>query len=84
MRPTRLITVTGGASFLSPRTFGPLLAAVAPEQAWVAAFVLRTGSYEPIAEGLMPHGLITEKAATPTFPQRRFTSAREQRHAATR
>ncbi|KUL23309.1 hypothetical protein ADL12_40305 [Streptomyces regalis] len=79
-QPTRLITITGGASFLSPRTFQPLLAA-AHRQVWVVAFVLRTGSYQPIAEGLTPHGLITEKAAAPTYPQRRFTSAHEQRHA---
>ncbi|MET7303325.1 hypothetical protein [Embleya sp. NPDC005575] len=79
-RPTRLITVTGGASFLSPRSFRPFLAD-AREPAWVAAFVLRTGSYQAIADGLSAHGLVTEKAATHTFPQRRFTSEREQRYA---
>ncbi|WP_406470570.1 hypothetical protein [Streptomyces sp. NBC_01615] len=79
-QPTRLITITGGVSFLSPRTFQPLVAA-AHRQVWVAAFVLRTGSYQPIADGLKPYGLITEKAAAPTYPQRRFTSAHEQRHA---
>ncbi|WP_331771411.1 hypothetical protein [Embleya sp. NBC_00888] len=79
-RPTRLITITGGASFLSPRTFQPFLAD-APEPVWVAAFVLRTGSYQAIADGLTAHGLVTEKAAAQTFPQRRFTSAREQRYA---
>ncbi|MFI6586876.1 hypothetical protein [Embleya sp. NPDC050493] len=79
-RSTRLITVTGGASFLSPRSFRPFLAD-APEPAWVAAFVLRTGSYQAIADGLSAHGLVTEKAAPHTFPQRRFTSEREQRYA---
>ncbi|WP_020555034.1 hypothetical protein [Embleya scabrispora] len=79
-RPTRLITVTGGASFLSPRSFRPFLAE-AREPAWVAAFVLRTGSYQAIADGLSAHGLVTEKAAPQTFPQRRFTSEREQRYA---
>lgn len=74
-----LITVTGGASFLSPRTFRPLLSA-AHREVWVAAFVLRTGSYQTIADGLAPFGLVTEKAA-PTYRQRRFTSAQEQRHA---
>jgi SAM-dependent methyltransferase len=77
---TRLITITGGASFLSPRTFQPLLAG-AHGPVWVAAFVLRTGSYQPIADGLRPYGLITEKATTRTFPQRRFTSAAEQQYA---
>ncbi|MFI6444784.1 hypothetical protein [Kitasatospora sp. NPDC050543] len=79
-RHARLITVTGGASFLSPRTFQPLLAA-AEQPVWVAAFVLRTGSYQPIAEGLAPHDLITEKACAPTFPQRRFSGPGERRHA---
>ncbi|MFF7502085.1 hypothetical protein ACFZBM_21995 [Streptomyces lavendulae] len=80
VRRVGLITVTGGASFLSPRTFRPLLGA-AREQVWVAAFVLRTGSYRTIADGLAPFGLITEKVAEPTYPQRRFTSPAEQRHA---
>ncbi|MDH6580672.1 hypothetical protein [Kitasatospora sp. MAP5-34] len=77
---TRLITITGGASFLSHRTFQALLAGTR-EPVWVAAFVLRTDSYQPIAEALTPYGLITEKATTPTFPQRRFTSANEQQYA---
>ncbi|MFI6279221.1 hypothetical protein [Streptomyces sp. NPDC050988] len=82
VQPTRLVTVTGGASFLSPRTFRPLLTA-AHEPVWIAAFVLRTGSYHRIADGLTPYGLITEKAAAPTYRQRRFTSVREQRYAIT-
>ncbi|WP_245697284.1 hypothetical protein [Streptomyces phaeochromogenes] len=81
-QPTLLVTVTGGASFLSPRTFQPLLAA-AHEPVWIAALVLRTGSYRHIADGLTPYGLITEKAAAPTYPQRRFTSVQEQRYAIT-
>lgn len=82
VRPAVVVTVTGGASFLSPRTFQPLLAAAA-EPVWVAAFVLRTGSYRPIADGFAPYGLVTERAAAPSYPQRRFTSAREQRYALT-
>ncbi len=78
-RDTRLITITGGASFLSPRTFQPLLDG-AHGPVWVAAFVLRTGSYRPIAQCLDTYGLITEKAAA-TFPQRRFTGEQEQRYA---
>ncbi|MFJ9406576.1 hypothetical protein [Streptomyces sp. NPDC101393] len=82
VQPTLLVTVTGGASFLSPRTFQPLLAAV-HEQVWIAAFVLRTGSYGHIADGLTPYGLITEKAVAPSYRQRRFTSVHEQRYAIT-
>ncbi|WP_405161636.1 hypothetical protein OG203_35710 [Nocardia sp. NBC_01499] len=79
-RRTWLITITGGASFLSARTFRPLLAHT-EETVWVAAFVLRTGSYEHIAECLAEAGLITERVASPTFPQRRFTSVHERRYA---
>ncbi|RPE43566.1 hypothetical protein EDD90_6771 [Streptomyces sp. Ag109_O5-1] len=79
-RHTRLITVTGGASFLSPLTFEPLLDCV-PSPVWVAAFVLRTHSYRRIAECLEPYGLRTEKAVPHTFPQRRFTSRQEQQYA---
>ncbi|MFJ4465425.1 hypothetical protein [Streptomyces sp. NPDC088928] len=76
----RLITVTGGASFLSRATFQPLLDS-ARTVPWVAAFVLRTGSYAPIAEYLTGHGLTTETYAGRTFVQRRFTSAAEQQYA---
>lgn len=80
VRHTRLITITGGASFLSPRTFQPILAA-ADAPVWIAAFVLRTGSYQPIAASLLSQGLITERAADSTFVQRRFTNGEEQQYA---
>ncbi|MFF9347210.1 hypothetical protein [Streptomyces sp. NPDC014734] len=80
VRHTRLITITGGTSFLSSRTFRPLLQNVRGP-VWVAAFALRTGSYRPIADCLAEFGLVTEKATGRTFPQRRFTDAREQRYA---
>ena len=79
VRDVRLITITGGASFLSPRTFQPLLDN-AERPVWVTAFVLRTGSYQPIADALAGYGLVTE-TSTCTFPQRRFTSPAEQRYA---
>jgi SAM-dependent methyltransferase len=78
--PIRLITITGGAVFLSPRTFQPLLASTR-HPVWVAAFVLRGHSYRALTDSLTTHGLITEHDATRTFPQRRFTDAREQQHA---
>ncbi len=79
-RGIRLITVTGGASFLSARTFQPLLEG-RQEPPWVAAFVLRTGSYRDIAEGLARLGMATERDTTRTYPQRRFTDVDEQRYA---
>ncbi len=81
VRGTGLITVTGGASFLSPRTFRPILDDNPRDSVWVAAFVLRTGSYRPIAQGLAASGLRTEVLADQTFPQRRFTDRAEQRYA---
>ncbi|MFJ2895283.1 hypothetical protein ACIO87_10410 [Streptomyces sp. NPDC087218] len=80
VRSVRLITLTGGASFLSRATFQPLLdnARTLP---WVAAFALRTSPYAPIAEHLAGHGLITETYTGRTFVQRRFTGAAEQRYA---
>lgn len=80
VRSIRLITITGGASFLSRATFQPLLES-ARTLPWVAAFVLRTGSYAPIAEHLAGHGLTTETYAGRTFAQRRFTGAAEQQYA---
>src|SRR5262249_43480733 len=76
----RLITVTGGTSFLSPPTFQALLAC-AHDPVWVASFVLRTGSYRSIAACLASQGLLTEKDSTRTFLQRRFTDADEQQYA---
>ncbi|MFG2916660.1 hypothetical protein ACGF0D_27705 [Kitasatospora sp. NPDC048298] len=79
-RGTRLITVTGGSSFLSARTFRPLLEG-RRELPWVAAFVLRTGSYQDIADGLAALGMTTEKDTSRTYRQRRFTDSDEQRYA---
>ncbi|MEU7021268.1 hypothetical protein ABZ990_11520 [Streptomyces sp. NPDC046203] len=76
----RLITVTGGASFLSPRTFRPLLDG-RQDPPWVAALVLRTGRYDTIADGLAAYGLTTRKDTSRTYVQRRFTDADEQRYA---
>lgn len=75
-----LITVTGGVGYIGARTFQHLLKCMyAP--AWVAAFVLRTVRYDPIAEALARFNLVTEKLHARTFLQRRFSNAAEQRHA---
>jgi hypothetical protein len=75
-----LITVTGGVSFLTGRTFHQLLRA-AGEPVWVVAFVLRTGSYLPIVDVLAAYGLVTEVDAEHTMVQRRFTGPAERRYA---
>jgi SAM-dependent methyltransferase len=79
-RHTTMITVTGGVSFLSARTLRPLLSN-AHEPLWVAAFVLRTGSYRLISDELASFGLVTEKLTSRTFRQRRFTDELERRYA---
>ncbi|MFF7725186.1 hypothetical protein [Streptomyces sp. NPDC008001] len=79
-RRARLITITGGTTFLSARTLKALTAGP-DEPAWVASFVLRTASYAPIADALAAHGLSTEKYTARTFPQRHFSGPEEQRYA---
>ncbi|QKW10914.1 hypothetical protein HUT18_15355 [Streptomyces sp. NA04227] len=75
-----LITLTGGGSYLTERTFTALLGAIR-RPLWVSAFVLRTVSYDPIARVLAEHGLPTTADPTGTYPQRLFTDDEEQRYA---
>ncbi|MEU6865763.1 hypothetical protein ABZ924_21300 [Streptomyces sp. NPDC046876] len=74
-----LITVTGGTTFLTGRTFGRLLSAVG-RPVPVAAFVLRSHDFRGIADCLRAYGLTVERVPG-TSPQRRFTDAAEQRRA---
>ncbi|MDQ4130377.1 MAG: hypothetical protein M3133_05215 [Actinomycetota bacterium] len=75
-----LITVTGGIGYISQPTFRAVLECTSTVP-WVAAFCLRTVSYEPIAEVLSCYGMVTEKLTGRTFPQRRFASDAERQHA---
>ncbi|MGW0767083.1 hypothetical protein [Streptomyces sp. NPDC002676] len=75
-----LVTLTGGGSYVTARTFTALLAG-ARRQVWVSAFVLRTVSYHPIVRALAAHGLSTTVDVSRTYPQRLFTDEREQRYA---
>lgn len=79
---TGLITVTGGAAFLTERTFGRLLSAVG-RPVPVAAFVLRTCDFRGVVACLESYGLTVERSAQ-TYPQRRFTDEEEQRRAVER
>ncbi|MFE9933669.1 hypothetical protein [Streptomyces sp. NPDC005533] len=72
-----LITVTGGSSFLTARTYAPLAGATAG-RAPVASFVLRHHDYEPVTACLAGLGL-TDRRSPVSYPQRRFTDAEEQR-----
>ncbi|MCT7353527.1 hypothetical protein N4P33_15270 [Streptomyces sp. 15-116A] len=80
LRDVGLITLTGGGSYITERTFTALLDG-ARRPVWVCAFVLRTVSYEPVVRTLTAHGLRTTADTSRTYPQRRFTDAREQRFA---
>ncbi|MEU7282085.1 hypothetical protein AB0A69_25405 [Streptomyces sp. NPDC045431] len=75
-----LLTMTGGGSYVTRRTFDALLDATRPP-VWVSAFVLRTVSYAGIAEALASRGMRTVADPARTWPQRRFTDAREQAYA---
>jgi SAM-dependent methyltransferase len=73
-----LVTVTGGIGYVNDRTFDQILAA-ADETPWVAALSLRWIDFEPIAETLDSHGLVTERLEGYVVPQRRFADAGEER-----
>lgn len=75
-----LITLTGGGSYVTARTFAALLDS-ARRPVWVSAFVLRTVSYDPVVRTLAARGLRTTVDSSRTYPQRLFTDAREQRYA---
>ncbi|MEU6672181.1 hypothetical protein [Streptomyces sp. NPDC046727] len=75
-----LITLTGGGSYITARTFTALLDG-ARRPVWVSAFVLRTVSYQPIVRTLAAHGLRTTLDASRTYPQRLFTDERERQFA---
>ncbi|EST36826.1 hypothetical protein [Streptomyces roseochromogenus] len=77
-----LITLTGGGSYITARTFTALLEH-ARRPVWVSAFVLRTVSYQPIVRALAAHGLSTTVDASRTYPQRLFTDDRERQYAIT-
>ncbi|MGW1811113.1 hypothetical protein [Streptomyces sp. NPDC002078] len=75
-----LITLTGGGSYITARTFAALLN-YAQRPVWVSAFVLRTVSYHPIVQTLASHGLRTTLDASRTYPQRLFTDEQERQYA---
>ncbi|MBO0804801.1 MAG: class I SAM-dependent methyltransferase [Nocardiopsaceae bacterium] len=74
---TELIISTGGVGYVTRRTFERLLRVMrAPENLWLAIFVLRVFDYSPIADLLASYGLVTENLGT-TFRQRRFANDAE-------
>ncbi len=71
-----LVTVTGGIGYIADRTFDHILQAF-DQTPWVAALSLRWVDFEPVAETLDSHGLVTEKVDDFVVPQRRFSSSEE-------
>ncbi|MEV8563217.1 hypothetical protein AB0478_43835 [Streptomyces sp. NPDC051917] len=78
-----LVTLTGGGSYITDRTFTALLDSTR-RPVWISAFVLRTVSYQPIVRALAAHGLHTTLDVSRTYPQRLFTDEREQQFAITK
>lgn len=73
-----VIICTGGIGYITERTLGQVVRTRPGRPApWVAAFVLRQFSYEPIEAALSQHGLVTEQLNGVSFPQRRFASDSE-------
>ncbi|MEU1827424.1 MULTISPECIES: hypothetical protein [Streptomyces] len=77
LAPAGLITVTGGLSYIGPRTFDTVLAP-SGGRAWVAAFVVRPVDFRPVAAVLGRYGLVTRPSGAP-HRQRRFTDPDERR-----
>jgi hypothetical protein len=73
-----LITVTGGVGYITEKTFHQIVAGM-PAPPWIGALVLRAIDYQPIADTLATHGLVTELLESRTFPQRRFADETESR-----
>ncbi len=74
-----VVICTGGIGYISELTLGQVVRARRPGRSapWVAAFVLRQFSYEPIGAALSQRGLVTEQLNGVSFPQRRFASGSE-------
>lgn len=74
-----LITVTGGVSYITGRTFERLLESL-PEgrRPWISALALRCTDYAPLAELLSRYDYVTEQLEGYTFEQRRFVDDEEQ------
>lgn len=73
-----VVICTGGIGYITERTLGQVVRTEPGRPApWVAAFVLRQYSYEPISAALSQHGLVTERLNGASFPQRRFASDSE-------
>ncbi|MGR6919249.1 hypothetical protein ACU635_33810 [[Actinomadura] parvosata] len=82
VRDAGLVTVTGGIGYITGQSIDRLYGCMPPERKpWFAALCLRTVDYTPVTEILAAYGLVTERLAAVTFPQRRFASEQERAYA---
>ena len=72
-----LVLSTGCVGYVGVRTFAHILNADRAARPWMAHFVLRMFSFEPLRALFRSHGYATEKAQGRLFPQRRFASLAE-------
>lgn len=72
-----LVVSTGCIGYISEKTITKVLEAAGDKKPWMAHFVLRMFSFEPIADALAEHGYVTARGNIPVR-QRRFANAEEQ------
>lgn len=79
LQPVDIIISTGCVGYVTETSFSKLMPVVTQGQKpWLANFVLRMFSFEPIAQELATHGYVTEKLDCEPFVQRAFVSHDEQ------
>lgn len=74
-----LVTITGGVGYVNENTFGQIVSAC-DTPPWIAALSLRWIGFDPIAESLEGHGLVTQRLDGYAVRQRRFADAVERDH----
>jgi predicted TPR repeat methyltransferase len=72
-----LVISTGCIGYVGAPTFARILDANRATQPWLAHFVLRMFSFEPLRNLFKARGYLTEKARGRLFRQRRFASSAE-------
>lgn len=76
--PAVLVTVTGGMSYIGPKTFARVLAAGSGgRRPWIATFPLRHIDVRPLAALLKRHGYVVEPWTQYGFAHRRFADRDE-------
>ena len=72
-----LVISTGCVGYVGTSTFKEILGADTEARPWMANFVLRMFSFEPLRALFEAHGYVTEKTKGRVFRQRRFACVQE-------